>query len=411
MTIETKTILVLIALPEEHIVFQSVFPVAGDQSTGTQVRLEHVTDIQGVRLISVLAEQLGAQSALFSADDAIKDFDPDLIMVLGIAGGVSTDLMIGDVCVSNEIIDVLQNAKVLDASGALDLALAPDFYSIDAELVSSFTFLKVHPELSPAYENWRRCGEKSTEAVSLTEAVRAGGPDLLIGPIACGPVVSSEKFNAKLKALHRKVSAVETESGGVFGRLSRTHIPAIAIRGISDLADADKADLEKRSKGGARRLAMLNACRLLEVQIANVRFINVATRHRRSRESVTGELFPKQEPLHNIIAELDQEIRAKLEERSPEFRTKPESFYLPIPRARKINYADELSGRDLGSPESLVDCLRTDRHIVIRLPRSYPSQALGWSLAHALIRQQISEKVVLPYVITGEAINPPRTGF
>lgn len=55
--------------------------------------------------------------------------------------------------------------------------------------------------------------------------------------------------------------------------------------------------------------------------------------------------------------------------------------------------------------------LAKEGRILIRLPRSYPSQALGWSLAHSLIRRQIDGRIVLPYVVSGEDITPPKSGL
>lgn len=411
MSKDTKTIVALIALADEHTIFQTIFPVKTDCSTMTQIRLEHDSGREDIRLISVLAEQMGSQSALLSADQAITDFQPDLIVVVGIAGGISGDLMIGDVSISNEIMDVLHNNKISEKAGVTDISFAPDFYSIDAELVSSFTFFKVHPDYAALYADWRLDGGIDDDAAALGDMVRAEGPDIVVGPLACGPVVASEKFNEKLKSLHRKVAAIETESGGIFCRLTRAQIPAIAIRGISDHADGDKEELEKRSKGGARRLAMANASRLLKQQMVNDRFTNVASRYHYKKTNKTDDLFPETEVQSSIVSDLDAEIRSKLAERSPEFKAKPESFYLPIPRAQKINYADELAGKELESPDTLINSISIDERILIRLPRSYPSQALGWSLAHSLIRQQIEGKVVLPYVIGGDTINPPNSGF
>lgn len=407
---ETKTVIALIALAEEHLVFQNIFPVVGDHSTETHIILEHSAGRDGFRLISILALQMGSQSALLSANRAIELFSPDLMVVIGIAGGLDKDIMIGDVCVSNEVIDVLHNTKIQDANGKSEISFAPDFYNIDAELVSSFTFLRVHPGYQGLYKNWRTA-EALPEGSTLAEVAREGGPDLHIGPIACGPVVASEQFNDKLKALHRKVTAIETESGGVFGRLAQSKIPAIAIRGISDLADGGKAEVESRTGGEGRALAMRNACRLLKQQLLNDRFTNVAVRYNEDHSEHVGELFPRERAKASIIAELDADIKAKLTERSAEFRAKPDSFYLPIPRARKISYAEDLTGRQVDSPQNLLDCLVSEGRILIRLPRSYPSQALGWSLAYSLVRQQIEGKVVLPYVISGQAVNPPTSGL
>ena len=409
MSQPTKSVVVLIALPEEMDVFREVFPYKNDVSRGRCVCFEHESGIPDIRVISILAEQMGAQSAGNSADIALREFNPDLVVVLGIAGGVSSDLAIGDVCVSNEVLDVLHNNKVSEKGGVQEISFAPDFYNVDAELVSSFTFLRVHPTLQGRYTAWRADAAAAERDAGLDRGDMH--PKMEIGPIACGPVSASIQFNQKLKSLHRKVVAIETESGGVFQRVASANVPAVAIRGVSDLADSDKGSLEKRTNGSARRLAMLNASNLLQVQLYNPRFVGVANRHMQSKNEGQSEFLLPFGQRVNIVAELEREIKERLKELSPDFRARPEGFYLPIPRARRISYDDELTGRALESPENIVDCLRIHDRTIVRLPRAFPSQALGWSLANSLIRQQIDGKVVLPFVVSGSSIRPPKTGL
>ena len=68
------------------------------------------------------------------------------------------------------------------------------------------------------------------------------------GIIACGSVSGSPKYNEKLRAIDRKVLAVETEAGGLFSVARQHGVPAIAIRGISDYAGVDKNDFERETK-------------------------------------------------------------------------------------------------------------------------------------------------------------------
>lgn len=406
---KVKTIVALIALPEEHETFQKVFPYKADLSSQKHVSLEHHTNTSGVKLISVLAEQMGAQSAASSAEWAIKNFAPDMVVVIGIAGGISTDLALGDVVVSNEIIDILHNTKISDKDG-LEIEFAPYFYNIDAELVASFAFLSVHPALRPSYDRWR--DEALDDAKALfPEKEQYYHPTQIIGHIACGPVSASKQFNAKLQALHRKVVAIETESGGVFQRIVEDRIPTIAIRGISDMADKEKSALEKSSKGAFRKLAMVNACKLLKTQLENSRFLDVAARHAQNKNQYEISFGDSKSLQVSIVGELEREITGRLKDLSFDFKSRPEGFYLPIPRARRVSYTDELSGRKVSEPENITDCLRLNNRTILRMPRAFPSTTLGWSLAHSLLRQQIDGKVILPFVINGSNIRPPSNGL
>ena len=188
------TILVLVALPEEHGVMQKVFPIRLDHSTATQARFEHHTETENVRLISALSEQMGSQSALLSALKSVNEFAPDMVVMLGIAGALSGDAKIGDVCTSNYVLDVLHNAKISDGKRGPKLEVAPDSYPIDAELVASFTFLNVHPDFAEAVEHWRSRSLEDPDSRELGNHVAQEGPKILIGPVACGPVVASKEF-------------------------------------------------------------------------------------------------------------------------------------------------------------------------------------------------------------------------
>jgi adenosylhomocysteine nucleosidase len=150
---EKLNIVVLIALSEELEEFRKVFPHKQDHSQGNQICLEHESGCDGIRLISVLAEEMGSQSAAKSAKVAVENFDPDLLAVVGIAGGVSSDVELTDVVVSNEILDVIQNSKVTDRDGVSEISFSPDFYNVSAELVASFAFLKGHPDLRQLYDD------------------------------------------------------------------------------------------------------------------------------------------------------------------------------------------------------------------------------------------------------------------
>src|SRR3546814_3269294 len=105
-------------------------------------------------------------------------------------------------------------------------------------------------------------------------------PSTLGGTLVCGAVSKSDKYNAKLKALDRKVLAIETESGGVFRRAQQAKCPAITIRGISDHADQNKSKLEDSTGQKVRSIAASNAATFLRLQLDNPHFHKVINKHK-----------------------------------------------------------------------------------------------------------------------------------
>ena len=401
------TIVCLIALPEEFETFREVFPKKADQSFDETIALEHESPADGLQLISVLAEQMGSESAAQSAHISLDKFDPDIVVVLGIAGGISKDADLGDVVVSNQVLDVLHNSKVVENGKGFDVDFAPNFYDIDAELISAFTFFSIHPNYESDYQDWRLVAGCDLEHAFDTKTDRQF-PRLLVGPIACGPVSTSEAFNAKLKKIHRKVAAIETESGGVFAVLSKRRVPAIAVRGISDLADAAKAGLEAKTDGEVRKAAMLNAANLVKLVAKTSRFQAVGLRQKsHSNADEQEELFNEVAPNPSVIHVLENLIKERLSEVSIEFRNQPEGFYLPTPRVRRLVFDDDFESTELADPENLIDTFVENDRVFVHLPRTFPTQALGWSLAYSLIKQPLDNALVLPVHVDIDEIKPP----
>jgi hypothetical protein len=150
---------------------------------------------------------------------------------------------------------------------------------------------------------------------------------------------------------------------------------------------------------------MENAVDFLKLQLQNPKFMAVAKRHFDEREGSSLSLFP-QIPAFDIVAETENIIAEHLE--GCDLRGRPEGFQLPMPRVRAISYLEDLSGRELGLPLDLVEALRSAPRMLVRLPRSFPSQTIGWTLAHSLIRQQLDGKPIIPIVIAGDEIKRPK---
>src|SRR5262249_34847832 len=145
------------------------------------------------------------------------------------------------------------------------ISLSPTFYESPRELRTSFTLQRINPETKEAHLQW--VAERARVATQLITGEFTGRtgkkerkpPTVREGTIACALVSGSPKYNESLRAIDRKILAVETESGGMFSVAQRRGVPAIAIRGISDYAGTgiDKNLFEEETNNQARKIATL----------------------------------------------------------------------------------------------------------------------------------------------------------
>lgn len=331
-TATSATILVFVALPEEHDRLLNFFPAKDTIPDSQYVFVEHNIDTDGFRLISVVAAGMGTEHAFDATSAGIARFKPNMVVCIGIAGSLTADLKLGDVAVSSEVIDISQNIKISEvprvpkrtrsnrrktngpSPSQTIIELSPKTLQIPPELTASFRFLRSHPVLKEDLATWtieaaKRRGTligKANEAEIDEELLQS--PSAEIGAIISGPVVASNAFKKTLKNIDRKVLAVETESSGVYKASSSAKIPCITLRGISDHADINKNALERTTKKAARELAADNVIAYFSVQLKNPSFMRIASVH--LEEVNQPELFQSDptEPdkiLANISAELD----------------------------------------------------------------------------------------------------------
>ena len=401
------TILVQIALREEYEVFCRLFPAIEDASTQTQLRCIHRSTNEQIKIVSALATKPGSQSAASSAEDAIRDFKPNLIVVLGIAGNLSNDIQLCDVVVADWIADVLHNSKYTENNGKQSTEFSPDFYQVHPSYTAQFVFLTTNPFRKEAYEHWQTAAgsEAASNGIKLSEK-----PSLHIGMIVCGPVTASVSLKRQFSAIHRKVQAIETESGGVFHVAGNRQIHAIAIRGICDNADSKKNTLEMQSKGLIRRIAMENAVHVFSIFLNSQQAVSAIFSHQTNgsaQQSLEFALPHTFDPMSEIFTD----VRSNLEEHCPEYKNQKDGAYLPIPRARKIIASDDFNAPEFHRPEEILKRLREDRKIIVHLDRSFPSASFSWGVANSLLGQQINGKPIVPIVLEGREIKPPKNGL
>ena len=199
------------------------------------------------------------------------------LVVLGIAGTISTDLQPGDVFVPGSIVEYLANSAVTDSADKTnyEFQTSGNQYQTSPRLLTRFQF-NIH-EADKVYGDWRTSSNSrfhDLKTPELTQALSEHHITLrdeinLIAvsdtKLASGPAVGkSEIFAQWLNARDRKLAAIEMESAGVYDLPSIGIAPprTVAIRGISDFADKRKKALEDVAHRGFRALAIQNATSL-----------------------------------------------------------------------------------------------------------------------------------------------------
>lgn len=270
----TTGIAVVLALAEEFgYLMDRIETAAGattavdDAATGRVYhRVQHRTD-RGVEteLTFVLVGR-GPERAAALTSAVIGQLQPAIVVNVGIAGGLSEDVSIGDVIVGDQVVSYLANAKAReDGERGYSFSLAGEPFRSDELLVDRAGQL---PFIAPAkLAQWR---QRRLAGLDPRLAAQVGEPPLKIlsGPIACGPVVAAASpFKAWLRQHKRDYLAVDMESSGVAQavHISSTvrRVRLLVIRGISDQADEHKPTLETETGAAARRLAAEAAVEVL----------------------------------------------------------------------------------------------------------------------------------------------------
>lgn len=420
LMVEAVDFVVHIPLEAEYAEFRAVFPVIEEIIDDVNV-IAYVKAPNNFKVAVIVQETMGRSSALAACTKAMTLFKPRVYICLGIAGALSKDLNLGDVCYTGGLVDVYDNTKVTDVKGGgVDIALAPSFYSTERKITAALGFVRTLTSLGDLYEYWQ---EDQAEFTRLTITGQVPGrdgtpediktPKCMNGDIVCGAVSESDAYRERLRGITRNILAIETESGPIFETCRDLDIRVLTIRGISDYANASKGKLEGSTKEGVRRIAARNASAFLHMQMQNELFLNSTVR------VVDGNAAQPQLDLGDktdlSIADALEKIAidtdSKLRELSPSYRTKPLGFRLPFPRVRQ-----ELANA-VGDPKKrpaeieFQSAVATHKRLMLYVPRNYPDQALPWMLANGLLQTDIAGKKAIPIVIDGTALSQPRSGL
>ena len=161
-----------------------------------------------------------------ATEKAIRQFQPQVVLLIGIAGGVK-DVKIGDVVIASSAFNYDSGKETGDG-----------FLARPAEYVFSEELL-ANAQIVSRNADWKK---RTSDGAADSKVV--------IGPIAAGDKVVAGIDNPTFERIKQNLShikALEMESGG-FGRSVQSHrnLHALVIRGISDLC-AGKAETDKEN--------------------------------------------------------------------------------------------------------------------------------------------------------------------
>lgn len=209
---------------------------------GTQFEVGYLPDCR--RPIAVAAHGEGITTAAVMSERAITMFDPVAVLFVGVAGALHNDLKLGDLVVATRVY-LAQSGKEGPAG------------------------FRVRPRAWDAPHRLEQQARQVARAGAWTRRVaRAvpGVPMVRFRPIIAGDVVLSSRTGPQREFIDRSyddAAAVEMEGAGVARAAHLNESPTLIIRGISDLADSAKEDMD--SQGWQERAAANAAAFALEL--------------------------------------------------------------------------------------------------------------------------------------------------
>ncbi len=224
-----------------------------------------VTAKDGYRYVVTIARRgvQGNDTSQKLANDIIRDLDPELILVVGIAGGVpDTDFTLGDVVVSSYIYNFNVGAHHSDghsrsARGGIHPYISSitdnlPFYKKQLRSWNSQRSLGMkRPDVDlqqltiTGSDKWRTKAQNSFHWHFGRELKGTRPPKFITGAIASSNDYHRDPVQVEQwMRMARKILAAEMESAGIFEAAQEIHYqyPVMAIRGISDIVGVEGRD-------------------------------------------------------------------------------------------------------------------------------------------------------------------------
>ncbi|PSF34942.1 hypothetical protein C7H19_18220 [Aphanothece hegewaldii CCALA 016] len=337
---------IIVALREEFRELFSQLPspqAIKDEETGVTDYLFKWEKTVIYHCAATFVGDMGLEKAALATERFIKRRQPKTVVMLGIAGGMSRDVKLGDVVVVTTANNYLDRGKaVTGGEETFTFEMGGDTYRCSDDLARAVQDMEfAHSQL---YREWQEEARKRKEAQLPSELPQKewlrDKPEFVHGAIASGSVVgATQPFIDWLKKNNRNYLAIEMEGAGMLSAVYSHADPkkTLILRGISDFADERKQELDQIRKGGIRRYAMNNAItlmwKLLEAQILPKN--EMPNSEKTQQSSSSNQVKPNE-----LLDTLRRLIPAQFNELS--FRLNVPNEYLPHQNTPQIERATAL---------------------------------------------------------------------
>ena len=184
-----------------------------------------------------------------AAAEMIAKFKPQIMILMGIAGGIRKRVKIGEVVLSERLVYYEPAEARLSNVGESELVLRPEIPSVTHSV--SQDLVVFHPDEGELKNRFLAIGGKfpvpsSGNKKRETEYKRDVASTIKVKTttLATGEKLfrDPKRLIALRERVHGKVEAVEMEAAGFEAACRRAHTDWLVIRGISDFGDKFKSD-------------------------------------------------------------------------------------------------------------------------------------------------------------------------
>ena len=184
-------------------------------------------------LIHCHIARMGMTASSYATTRIQALFEPDCIMMVGIAGGRKNKVNFGDIIIAEKAVDYGSGSVEEGEDGEIVFIPNTDVMNMNPKWTKCFNDYKDNKNLL------RSIKDKSDLMNEYDQEIK-----LHIGKIATGPdVIKSEKFADEFIQKHsRDYLAIDMETYGVYYVANNYECMFMSIKGISDNADKDKND-------------------------------------------------------------------------------------------------------------------------------------------------------------------------